>query len=101
MSCESKCPLLNTMFSQFSGSIIKNLTPHLRRYVAVRDGMMTLEKEWSKVTQGYALQMVVQDIGVHDPGYKAHITPQEYFPKRTKIFMLGQPHYGCMGEVSE
>lgn len=87
--------------SHFKGSEIITHTPHLSRYVAVRDGMMTLEKEWSKVTQGYALQMVVQDIGVHDPGYKLHITPQEYFPERSKIFMLGQPHYGCMGEVSE
>ncbi|KAK3858374.1 hypothetical protein Pcinc_035435 [Petrolisthes cinctipes] len=72
-----------------------------RKYVAAQDGMMTLEKEWSKVVQGYALQAVVQDIGVHDPNYKLHMTPQEYFPTRTKIFMLGQPHYGCMGEVIE
>lgn len=89
------------MFGKFRGSRIITLTPLLCRYVAARDGLMSLEKEWSKVTQGYALQMVVQDIGVYDPGYKLHITPQDYFPERTKIFMLGQPHYGCMGEVSE
>lgn len=73
--------------------------PSLPRYVAGPSGKMTLEKTWSKVPQPYALQTVVKDIGVHNPGYKMHLTPEEYFPPRTKVFMLGQPHYGSMGEV--
>ncbi|XP_053648678.1 5'-3' exoribonuclease 1 isoform X1 [Cherax quadricarinatus] len=72
-----------------------------RKYVPTSSGRMSLEKEWSKIVQAYAHQVVVRDIVAHDPGYKQHLTPQEYFPKRTKVFMLGQPHYGCMGEVIE
>ncbi|XP_050708654.1 5'-3' exoribonuclease 1-like isoform X2 [Eriocheir sinensis] len=72
-----------------------------RKYVAGPSGRMTLEKTWSKVVQPYCLQTLVKDIGVHNPGYKMHLTPQEYFPPRTKVFMLGQPHYGSLGEVIE
>ncbi|XP_063888211.1 5'-3' exoribonuclease 1-like [Scylla paramamosain] len=72
-----------------------------RRYIAGLSGKMTLEKVWSKVVQSYPLQTIVKDIGVHSPGYQMHLTPQEYFPPRTKVFMLGQPHYGAMGEVIE
>lgn len=60
---------------------------------------MTLEKEWSNTIQPYAYQVVVKDMAVQDLGYRKQLTPQEYFPPRSKVFMLGQPHYGCMGEV--
>nr|XP_045617221.1 5'-3' exoribonuclease 1-like isoform X2 [Procambarus clarkii] len=72
-----------------------------RRYVPTSSGRMSLEKEWSRIVQPYAFQVVVRNIAAHDPGYKQHLTPQEYFLQRTKVFMLGQPHYGCMGEVIE
>ncbi|KAG0722266.1 5'-3' exoribonuclease 1 [Chionoecetes opilio] len=72
-----------------------------RKYIPGPEGKMTLEKTWSKVVQPYALQTLVKDISVYNPGYKMHLTPQEYFPPRTKVFMLGQPHYGSMGEVIE
>ncbi|XP_071541169.1 5'-3' exoribonuclease 1 [Panulirus ornatus] len=72
-----------------------------RKYVPNPCGKMSLEKEWSKEVQPYAYQTVVKDIAVHDPGYKQLLTAQEYFPQRSKVFMLGQPHYGCMGEVIE
>ncbi|CAL4091513.1 unnamed protein product, partial [Meganyctiphanes norvegica] len=45
--------------------------------------------------------MIVRDIAVQELGYAQHLTPQEYFPPRSKVFMLGQPHYGCMGEIIE
>ncbi|XP_047471890.1 5'-3' exoribonuclease 1-like isoform X1 [Penaeus chinensis] len=72
-----------------------------RKYVASPCGRMTLEKEWSNTIQPYAYQVMVKDLAVQDLGYRKHLTPQEYFPPRSKVFMLGQPHYGCMGEVIE
>ncbi|KAG7166243.1 5'-3' exoribonuclease 1-like [Homarus americanus] len=72
-----------------------------RKYAPSPSGRMSLEKEWSRNVQPYAYQTIVKDIAVHDPGYKQHLAPEEYFPPRTKVFMLGHPYYGCMGEVIE
>ncbi|XP_076050628.1 5'-3' exoribonuclease 1-like isoform X2 [Oratosquilla oratoria] len=72
-----------------------------RRYIPGHEGRMVLEKEWSSLVQPYAMQMVVRDLAVHDPGLKKYITVAEFFPPRTKVFMLGHPYYGCMGEVLE
>ena len=62
---------------------------------------MTLEKYWTDVVQFYSYQAIVQDISVHDPGYKLSRTVDEYFTKDSTVFMLGQPHYGSMGSVLE
>ncbi|XP_076050626.1 5'-3' exoribonuclease 1-like isoform X2 [Oratosquilla oratoria] len=72
-----------------------------RRYIPGHEGRMVLEKEWSSLVQPYAMQMVVRDLAAHDPGLKKYFTVAEFFPPRTKVFMLGHPYYGCMGEVLE
>lgn len=72
-----------------------------RKYIPTADGRLSLEKEWSTVIQAYADHMLIRDIAVQDLGYEQHLSPQEYFSARSKVFMLGQPHYGCMGEVIE
>lgn len=72
-----------------------------RRYVPTPNGRITLEKSWSNIIQPYAYQTVVRDIAVHDPGYREHISVLEFFAPRTKVFMLGQPCYGSLGEVIE
>merc|ERR1719419_2072676 len=71
-----------------------------RKYVmGASKGRITLEKQWHGVSQPYALQAIVKDILVEDPGLKTYCTVEELFPTGTNAFMLGQPHYGAQGEV--
>ena len=71
-----------------------------RKYVmGAGKGRITLEKQWHGISQPYALQAIVKDILVEDPGLKTYCTVQELFPTGTSAFMLGQPHYGAQGEV--
>ncbi|XP_068209934.1 5'-3' exoribonuclease 1-like isoform X1 [Palaemon carinicauda] len=72
-----------------------------RRYAPTPNGRVSLEKSWSSIIQPYAYQTIVKDIAVHDPGYREHFNVEDYFSPRTKVFMLGQPYYGCLGEVIE
>ena len=67
-----------------------------RKYVmGASKGRITLEKQWHGVSQPYALQAIVKDILVEDPGLKTYCTVEELFPTGTNAFMLGQPHYGA------
>ena len=34
-----------------------------------------------------------------DPTFQQFKTLDELFPVNTEVFMLGNPHYGCLGEV--
>ena len=71
-----------------------------RKYVmGASKGRITLEKQWHNLSQPYALQAIVKDILVEDAGLKAYSSVEELFPNGTTAFMLGQPHYGCQGEV--
>ncbi|MPC31401.1 5'-3' exoribonuclease 1 [Portunus trituberculatus] len=100
-------PVEHNMKEEFSLSRNSLISHHHDRWginlnnTPILSGKMTLEKVWSKVVQPYPLQTIVKDIGVHSHGYQMHLTPQEYFPPRTKVFMLGQPHYGAMGEACD
>ena len=40
-----------------------------RKYICGNKGKITLEKQWSKMTQPYALQTTRKDILVHDPSF--------------------------------
>merc|ERR1719369_675513 len=55
----------------------------------------------AKIAQPYALQTIVRDIAVHDPGFKHYSTLDELFSPGTSCFMLGQPHYGSQGWVTK
>uniref|UniRef100_A0A2P2I0F3 5'-3' exoribonuclease 1-like n=1 Tax=Hirondellea gigas TaxID=1518452 RepID=A0A2P2I0F3_9CRUS len=72
-----------------------------RRYIPGPGGKMTLSHDWSYLVQPYLAHTVVMDISVHDPGYAMHRTIAEHFPSTSRVFMLGQPHYGCIGTVME
>ena len=71
-----------------------------RKYVmGAGKGRITLEKQWHNISQPFALQAIVKDILVEDPGLKTYCTVEELFPTGAEAFMLGQPHYGAKGEV--
>lgn len=70
-----------------------------RKYVFGSKGKITLEKEWSKVPQQFALQTVRRDILFHDPTFTQYRTLPEVFPKGSTCFMIGHPNYGCQGTV--
>ena len=58
-------------------------------------GKITLEKQWSRTRQPYALQTTRKDILVHDSAFTQYRTLEELFPAESACFMLGQPMYGC------
>ncbi|KAL7641450.1 UNVERIFIED_CONTAM: hypothetical protein RMT77_007321 [Armadillidium vulgare] len=71
-----------------------------RNYVAYHDGKVILEKKWAEVEQAFPYQSIVQNITIYDKEYKEY-TVHEYFKPGTKVFMIGYPYYGCMGDVIE
>ncbi|KAI0214136.1 5'-3' exoribonuclease 1 [Lamellibrachia satsuma] len=70
-----------------------------RRYVCGRDGNVSLEKEWLSRPVPFAIQATVKDIAVSSVSFQQYETLSELFPVHSSVFMLGTPHYGCMGEV--
>ncbi|KAK9681238.1 Xrn1 helical domain [Popillia japonica] len=72
-----------------------------RRYMFTRQGRVTLEKQWAPITTAYPFQVIVRDITVHDEKYSTFRDLESIFPPGSTCFMLGQPHYGSMGEVKE
>lgn len=48
----------------------------------------------------FCLNVLLQDIEVHDPSFQQYLTLEEIFLTKTLCFMLGTPHYGSRGEVS-
>ena len=61
-----------------------------RKYVmGATKGRITLEKQWHNISQPYALQAIVKDILVEDPGLKTYCTVEELFPtgKQTEILL--------------
>jgi len=67
--------------------------------VVGHSGKITLEKQWSRTPQSYALQVIKKDILVHDPGFAQYRTVEELFPEGSSAFMLGHPLYGRRGLV--
>ncbi|XP_002730377.1 5'-3' exoribonuclease 1-like [Saccoglossus kowalevskii] len=72
-----------------------------RRYVCGAGGLITLEKQWESTPTTFALQTTVKDIAAYDPSFKQFSNLEDLFPPESECFMLGTPHYGCMGEVIE
>ncbi len=70
-----------------------------RKYVCGHKGRITLEKQWSRTRQAFALHTTRKDILVHDPSFTQYRTLPELFPAESVCFMLGNPNYGCQGEV--
>jgi hypothetical protein len=62
----------------------------LLQYVCSHHGKITLEKQWSKTPQPFALQATRKDILVHDPSFTQYRTLPELFPVGSVCFMLGQ-----------
>lgn len=50
--------------------------------------------------QAFPYQSTVKNISIYDKEYKEY-TIHEYFKPGTKVFMIGYPYYGCMGDVIE
>ncbi|XP_068136887.1 5'-3' exoribonuclease 1 isoform X2 [Hyperolius riggenbachi] len=72
-----------------------------RRYQLTQDGEVYLEKQWSKQVLPFAYQTVVKDITAFESGHSHFKTLGELFSPGSTVFMLGQPYYGCMGEVEQ
>lgn len=63
-------------------------------------GRITLEKIWNTLTTAYPLQTIVSDIAVYEDECIAYKDVSQVFPIGSFCFMLGQPGYGVMAEVS-
>ncbi|GLG99705.1 5'-3' exoribonuclease 1 [Gryllus bimaculatus] len=72
-----------------------------RQFAFGKQGRITLDKHWSKTASAFALQATVKDISVHDPSFAEFSSVEEVFPVGTRVFLLGLPHYGYMGEVRD
>ena len=70
-----------------------------RKYICGQKGKITLEKQWSKISQPFALQTIRKDILVHDLSFTQYRTLPELFPTGSSCFMLGNTQYGCQGSV--
>uniref|UniRef100_UPI00398EEF20 5'-3' exoribonuclease 1 isoform X2 n=1 Tax=Pristiophorus japonicus TaxID=55135 RepID=UPI00398EEF20 len=72
-----------------------------RRYIFGHNGEVTLEKEWSKQILPFAHHTTVRNLRSFDSSFSQFSTLDELFPPRIKVFMMGTPYYGCMGEVQD
>uniref|UniRef100_A0A8C5PDK7 5'-3' exoribonuclease 1 n=1 Tax=Leptobrachium leishanense TaxID=445787 RepID=A0A8C5PDK7_9ANUR len=72
-----------------------------RQYQLSQNGEINLEKQWSKQVLPFAYQTTVKDITAFDPGSKQFKTLGELFSPGSVVFMLGNPYYGCTGEVQD
>lgn len=72
-----------------------------RRYQLSQNGDVVLEKQWSKQVLPFVYQAVVKDIIAFESGFSHFKTLGELFSTGSVVFMLGNPYYGCMGEVQD
>ncbi|XP_069831515.1 5'-3' exoribonuclease 1 isoform X2 [Dendropsophus ebraccatus] len=72
-----------------------------RRYQLTQDGDVVLEKQWSKQVLPFVYQAIVKDITAFESGFSHFKTLGELFSTGSTVFMLGNPYYGCMGEVQD
>lgn len=70
-----------------------------RKYTYMSKGRITLEKQWAEHSIPFALQSVVKDITEKSPDFEEFKTIEELFPVGKTCFMVGNPHYGCEGQV--
>uniref|UniRef100_A0A8C4EAX6 5'-3' exoribonuclease 1 n=1 Tax=Dicentrarchus labrax TaxID=13489 RepID=A0A8C4EAX6_DICLA len=72
-----------------------------RKYVPKANGVVELEKQWSKQVLPFAYQTVVKDIKAFYSSMTCFKSLDELFPPTTTVFMVGNPYYGAMGEVQD
>uniref|UniRef100_UPI0037E9C2BE 5'-3' exoribonuclease 1 isoform X2 n=1 Tax=Semicossyphus pulcher TaxID=241346 RepID=UPI0037E9C2BE len=72
-----------------------------RKYVPKANGVVELEKQWSKQVLPFAFQTVVKDIKAFYSSLTCFKSLDELFPPATAVFMVGNPYYGAMGEVQD
>uniref|UniRef100_A0A3Q1GQX5 5'-3' exoribonuclease 1 n=1 Tax=Acanthochromis polyacanthus TaxID=80966 RepID=A0A3Q1GQX5_9TELE len=72
-----------------------------RKYVPKANGVVELEKQWSKQVLPFAYQTVVKDIKAFYSSLTCFKSLDELFPPATTVFMVGNPYYGAMGEVQD
>uniref|UniRef100_A0A8C4E982 5'-3' exoribonuclease 1 n=1 Tax=Dicentrarchus labrax TaxID=13489 RepID=A0A8C4E982_DICLA len=72
-----------------------------RKYVPKANGVVELEKQWSKQVLPFAYQTVVKDIKAFYSSMTCFKSLDELFPPTTTVFMVGNPYYGAMGEVCD
>lgn len=69
-----------------------------RKYFFSQHDRISFDKQWSDIVSPFPLQTVVKDINAYIEG-ASHKDINDLFPIGSKCFMLGQPHYGCIGKV--
>lgn len=72
-----------------------------RKFVPKTNGLVELEKQWSKQVLPFAYQAVVQEIRAFYSCLTNFTSLDELFPPSTTVFMVGNPYYGSMGEVQD
>ncbi|KAK7476098.1 hypothetical protein BaRGS_00032652 [Batillaria attramentaria] len=72
-----------------------------RKYVYTSHGKVTAEKQFSTQQIPFALQATCKDVLTHASDDMHFRTMEELYPKGAAVFMIGNPHYGCQGEVLE
>ncbi|KAM6989495.1 5'-3' exoribonuclease 1 isoform 2-T2 [Tautogolabrus adspersus] len=72
-----------------------------RKYVPKANGVVELEKQWSKQVLPFAFQTIVKDIQAFYSSLTCFKSLDELFPPSTAVFMVGNPYYGAMGEVQD
>ncbi|XP_053186193.1 5'-3' exoribonuclease 1 isoform X1 [Scomber japonicus] len=72
-----------------------------RKYVPKANGVVELEKQWSKQVLPFAYQTVVKDIKAFYSSLTCFKSLDELFPPATTVFMVGNPYYGAIGEVQD
>lgn len=72
-----------------------------RKFVPKANGIVELEKQWSKQVLAFAYQAVVKEIRAFYSCLTNFTSLDELFPPSTTVFMVGNPYYGSMGEVQD
>lgn len=72
-----------------------------RKYIPKANGVVELEKQWSKQVLPFAYQTIVKDIKAFYSSVTSFTSLDELFPPATTVFMVGNPYYGAMGEVQD
>lgn len=71
-----------------------------RKCFFTTQGRITYEKQWSSAIYPFPLQTIVNNISSYNALDVPYKNVEELFPVGSSCFMLGQPHYGCMGKVN-
>uniref|UniRef100_A0A8C3AUM7 5'-3' exoribonuclease 1 n=1 Tax=Cyclopterus lumpus TaxID=8103 RepID=A0A8C3AUM7_CYCLU len=72
-----------------------------RKYIPKANGVVELEKQWSKQVLPFAYQTIVKDIKAFYSSVTCFKSLDELFPLATTVFMVGNPYYGAVGEVQD